>query len=43
MLFRSGLSVNTVHGYAKVIFKHFGVHTQSELVTRFTKGDGGDL
>ena len=38
-----GLSINTVHGYAKVIFKHFGVHTQSELVTRFTKGDGGDL
>ncbi len=38
-----GLSVNTVHGYTKVIFKHFGVHSQSELVTRFTKGDGGDL
>ena len=38
-----GLSINTVHGYAKVIFKHFGVHTQSQLVTRFTKGDGGDL
>jgi DNA-binding NarL/FixJ family response regulator len=37
-----GLSVNTVHGYAKVIFKHFGVHSQSELVTRLTKGDGGD-
>lgn len=37
-----GLSVNTVHGYAKVIFKHFGVHSQAQLVTRFTKGDGGD-
>lgn len=37
-----GLSVNTVHGYVKVIFKHFGVHSQSELLARFTQGDGGD-
>jgi DNA-binding CsgD family transcriptional regulator len=37
-----GLSVNTVHGYAKVVFKHFGVHSQSELLARLTQGDGGD-
>lgn len=37
-----GLSVNTVHGYTKAVFKHFGVHTQSELLSRFTYGDGGD-
>jgi DNA-binding CsgD family transcriptional regulator len=38
-----GLSVNTVHGYAKIIFNHFQVHSQSELIARLTKGDGGDL
>ncbi|MES2661151.1 MAG: helix-turn-helix transcriptional regulator [Verrucomicrobiota bacterium] len=37
-----GLSVNTVHGYSKFVFKHFGVHSQSELIARFAKGDGGD-
>ena len=37
-----GISENTVHGYVKEIFKHFGVHSQSELIARFTKGDGGD-
>jgi DNA-binding CsgD family transcriptional regulator len=36
------LSVNTVHGYTRTIFRHFGVHTQSELLSRFTYGDGGD-
>jgi DNA-binding CsgD family transcriptional regulator len=36
-----GLSENTVHSYAKAVFKHFGVHSQSELITRFTRGDGG--
>ena len=36
------LSVNTVHGYSKVIFRHFGVHSQAELISRLTKGDGGD-
>ena len=35
-----GLSVNTVYGYTKIIFKHFEVHTQSELIARFTTGDG---
>jgi DNA-binding CsgD family transcriptional regulator len=37
-----GLSINTVHGYSKAIFKHFAVHSQSELISRLTKGDGGD-
>lgn len=37
-----GLSVNTVHGYSRTIFRHFGVHTQSELLSRFAYGDGGD-
>lgn len=37
-----GLSVNTVHGYAKNIFQHFQVHSQAELVSRFSWGDGGD-
>lgn len=36
------LSINTVHGYSKAIFKHFGVHSQSELIARFSKGNGGD-
>lgn len=38
-----GISENTVHGYVKVIFKHFGVHSHSELLTRFSKGGGGEL
>lgn len=37
-----GLSENTIHSYAKTVFKHFGVHSQAELITRFTRGDGGD-
>ena len=37
-----GLSPNTIHGYSKVVFKHFGVHSQAELIARFSKGDGGD-
>jgi DNA-binding CsgD family transcriptional regulator len=40
---RLGLSENTVHGYAKTIFKHFCVHSQAELIARFTNGDGGEL
>lgn len=31
------LSINTVHGYAKVIFQHFGVHSQAELISRFSQ------
>ena len=37
-----GLSLSTVNGYTKTIFKHFGVHSQSELIARFTIGDGRD-
>lgn len=37
-----GISLNTVHGYVKEVFKHFDVHSQSELLARFTQGDGGD-
>ncbi|RYD23096.1 MAG: LuxR family transcriptional regulator [Verrucomicrobiaceae bacterium] len=37
-----GITENTVHGYAKKIFKHFGVHSQNELLVRLSKGDGGD-
>lgn len=37
-----GLSENTIHGYAKTVFKHFGVHSQAELISRVSKGDGGD-
>lgn len=38
-----GISVHTVHGYSKTVLKHFGVHSQAELVARLTKGDGGDV
>lgn len=38
-----GVSINTVHGYVKAVFKHFHVHSQAELISRFTQGDGGDL
>ncbi|MEO5715251.1 MAG: helix-turn-helix transcriptional regulator [Luteolibacter sp.] len=37
-----GLSLNTVHGYIKLIFKHFDVHSQSELIARLSQGDGLD-
>lgn len=37
-----GISENTVHGYVKEVFRHFRVHSQSELLAKFTKGDGGD-
>jgi DNA-binding CsgD family transcriptional regulator len=37
-----GLSIHTVHDYVKAIYEHFGVHSQSELLVRFTKGNGGD-
>lgn len=37
-----GISVQTVHGYVKKLFHYFGVHSQPELIARFTSGDGGD-
>jgi DNA-binding CsgD family transcriptional regulator len=36
-----GLSVQTVHGYVKEIFRHLEVHSQAELVSRMGKGNGG--
>lgn len=37
-----GLSLHTVNDYVKEIYEHYGVHSQSELLVRFTKGNGGD-
>lgn len=37
-----GLSPHTVNDHAKAIYKHFGVHSQAELIARFRSGDGGD-
>ncbi|HEY5894584.1 MAG TPA: helix-turn-helix transcriptional regulator [Chthoniobacterales bacterium] len=38
-----GLSVHTVHGYIKAVYRHFGVNSQPALIARFTRGDGGDV
>ncbi len=37
-----GLSINTVHGYAKIVFHHYHVHSQTELIAQFIKGDDRD-
>lgn len=37
-----GISLQTVNGYVKEIFRHFDVHSQSELIAKLGKGDGGD-
>lgn len=37
-----GLSEQTVNGYVKKIFAHFGTHSQAELINRLTRGDGRD-
>lgn len=37
-----GISVHTVDGYIKDIFRYFGVHSQAELIARFRSGDGRD-
>lgn len=36
------ISPNTLSGYSKEIYKRFGVHSQVELIRRFSIGDGGD-
>ncbi len=36
------LSLHTVNDYIKQIFKHFGVHSQTQLIARLRNGDGGD-
>ncbi len=38
-----GISIHTVSGYCKELFQRFLVHSQAELVCRFSHGDGGDL
>jgi DNA-binding CsgD family transcriptional regulator len=37
-----GISVHTVGGHVKALYKHFGVSSQAELMRRFRVGDGGD-
>ncbi len=37
-----GLSELTVNGYVKKIYAHFNLHSQAELIARFTRGDGRD-
>jgi DNA-binding CsgD family transcriptional regulator len=37
------LSAHTANGYVKGVFKHFEVHSQSALIARFQRGDGGDI
>lgn len=34
------ISIHTVHGYSNTILKQFGVHSQAELMRRFTKNSG---
>lgn len=36
------ISTNTMQGYAKSIYRCFGVHSQAELMRRFFQGDGQD-
>ncbi len=36
------LSENTVSGYQKTIYRHFGVNSHAALMRRFQQGDGGD-
>jgi DNA-binding CsgD family transcriptional regulator len=36
------LSLHTVNDYLKQIFRHFGVHSQTQLIARFRHGDGND-
>ena len=37
------ISINTVSGYVRDIYRFFGVTSQSQLVRRFFRGDGGDV
>jgi len=37
------LSLHTVNGHVKRIYTHLGVHSQSELMGRFYRGDGAHL
>lgn len=37
-----GLSENTIAGYTKDVYRHFGVNSHAGLMRRFQQGDGGD-
>ncbi len=37
------LSIHTIGDYIKLVYRHFSVHSQSELIRRFVRGDGGDI
>jgi len=37
------ISIHTVQGYVKVIYRHFNVHSQAELMKRFYEGNGLDV
>lgn len=37
------ISIHTVGEYIKAVYRHFKVQSQAELITRFRRGDGGDL
>jgi len=37
-----GISLHTLHGYVKNIYRHFGVRSQAELMNRFFQGNGHD-
>lgn len=40
---RMNISPNTLHGYIKSVYRHFGVNSQAELMSRFFQGNGHDL
>ena len=37
-----GISLHTLHGYVKNIYRHFSVRSQAELMNRFFQGNGHD-
>jgi DNA-binding CsgD family transcriptional regulator len=37
-----GISTHTLRGYIKTVYRHFGVHSQAELLHRFFRGNGMD-
>jgi DNA-binding NarL/FixJ family response regulator len=39
---RMSISPNTLQGYVKAIYRHFGVNSQAELMGRFFQGNGRD-
>lgn len=36
------ISEHTANDYVKLVFRHFGIHSQAALMHRFFSGDGGD-